>query len=617
MKLEQILDRLNTIEKTSFSKIIDRILSEKPNNIRQIDKLLLNYSDKNLRSLDSDLFSRVFQLIIEEYSTILSEQIGNSVSQLDILIDILIRDGNCVMSREWLGELYNREIQKLQVKIKQLESSIKNKDLTEVDSRTRDFIIYKNCVKTAFKNDESNNLVAKITTDEKSILNTLSNNFDLSQEEVKLINYSVLSIEKLSIDEIIDLLKNAGVILYSKKHLKVYIPDEFVRLLRKYRNKEVADKYLRRMLRLLKDSEINLISRLHGIDRKLSRREKIKNIINDGINIRSILKYDIHKADLNLTEKKKRVNEIVEKGLNLNQLKGNTLDTKIDSLVQYFNTVENDEKVGISIEGYKKLLLDLKQTLPNCKDIIKTEFEIQSEKVFDANLLLEHNLKPRDILESLDESDIKLFCESNSISRRGNDLMNLLNSYKDSQNIELENYVQIAFRDINALKENGVNLKESEIGLRFEELTRKLFRELKLNVNEELRKSLSTAKDKIDILLSINDNEVVLVECKSVKETGYNKFSSVSRQIKSYKTLLERNNYRVIKSLLVAPEFTDEFINDVDMDYELNLSLIQASTLLEITKAFKENNKLKEFPYMLLMKDVLIHEDRILKALNK
>lgn len=617
MKLEQILDKLNSIEKTSFSKIIDSILTSRPKNVREVDKLLLNYSDKNLRSLDSSLFSKVFELVKVEYQQYLNEQIGNSVSQLDILLDILIKDGNCIMSREWLGELYNREIKKLKSKIRKLEGSVKGKDITEVDPRTRDFIIYRNCVNTAYRNDIENNLDAKITNDEKSILNTLAGNFDLSQEEVKLLNYSVLPIDKLTIDEIIDLLKNSGIILYSKKHLEIYIPDEFIRLLRGYRNKEVADKYLRRILRLLKDSEINLTARQHDIDRKFNRREKIKEIINDGIGIRNILQFDIHKAGTTLTDKKKRVNEIVDKGLSLDHLKGTTITAKIDNLIAYFNEIEKDEKVGISLEGYKTLLADLQSTLPKSKQFVQKEFEIQTDEVMDANLLLEYNLKPRDILEILDDGDLKAFCEANSISTRGNEIINILSSYKDSQNIELENYTDIAFRNVNALKENGIKVKESELGLKFEELTKMLFQELKLNVDEELRKSVSTTKDKIDILISITEKEVILIECKSVKETGYNKFSSVSRQIKSYRKVLEKNDYRVIKSLLIAPDFTDDFVNDVEMDYDLNLSLIEASTLLGITRAFKENKKLKEFPYMLLMKDVLIHEERIIKALNK
>ena len=229
----------------------------------------------------------------------------------------------------------------------------------------------------------------------------------------------------------------------------------------------------------------------------------------------------------------------------------------------------------------------------------------------------EYNLKPRDILEILDDGDLKAFCEANSVSTRGNEILNILDSYKDSQNIELENYSDIAYRNINALKENGIKIREADLGLKFEELTRMIFQELGLNVDENLRKSISTSKDKIDLLLTIGEKEVILIECKSIKETGYNKFSSVSRQIKAYKNLLDKNDYRVMKSLLIAPEFTDDFVNDVEMDYDLNLSLIEASTLLGIARAFKENKKLKEFPYMLLMKDVLIHEERITKALNK
>ena len=52
MKLEKILDKLNTIEKTSFSKIIDGIISKRPKNIKEIDKILSTYSDVNLRRLD-------------------------------------------------------------------------------------------------------------------------------------------------------------------------------------------------------------------------------------------------------------------------------------------------------------------------------------------------------------------------------------------------------------------------------------------------------------------------------------------------------------------------------------------------------------------------------------
>lgn len=74
-------------------------------------------------------------------------------------------------------------------------------------------------------------------------------------------------------------------------------------------------------------------------------------------------------------------------------------------------------------------------------------------------------------------------------------------------------------------------------------------------------------------------------------------------------------NIIIRKSLLIAPEFTDEFINECEIEYELNLSLIKASSLLKILEGFKDS-KHKKLPYELLMRDVLIQEDRILKAIR-
>jgi hypothetical protein len=36
----------------------------------------------------------------------------------------------------------------------------------------------------------------------------------------------------------------------------------------------------------------------------------------------------------------------------------------------------------------------------------------------------------------------------------------------------LENYQNVGYRDLNILKDNGIVIKESELGLKFEELTK-------------------------------------------------------------------------------------------------------------------------------------------------
>ena len=109
---------------------------------------------------------------------------------------------------------------------------------------------------------------------------------------------------------------------------------------------------------------------------------------------------------------------------------------------------------------------------------------------------------------------------------------------------------------------------------------------------------------------------LLLVECKTVKDNGYNKFSSISRQIRSYKTLHEKNDLNVAKILVVAPEFSDDFVADCGDDFDLNISLIKASSLTAIYKACKEIAG-KKVTSQMLTKDVLVQEDRIIRALRK
>ena len=216
----------------------------------------------------------------------------------------------------------------------------------------------------------------------------------------------------------------------------------------------------------------------------------------------------------------------------------------------------------------------------------------------------------------LTDDEVKDFCNSQSISIRGNEIQNILDEYKDVENLFVENYELIARRDFNSLQENGLDVKEAEIGVKFEEVTKSILKKLGFNVDDDLRDSVNTSKDKADIILNEGDNSLIIIECKSIKEKGYNKYSSVSRQVKSYKSNAEKKGYEVMKIFIVAPEFTDEFINDCTLDYESNLSLITADTLIEIYNVFKEFGH-KSLPISLLMRDVLIDKERVLKSLEK
>ncbi|WP_430428875.1 hypothetical protein [Maribacter litoralis] len=614
MKLEKILDKLGSIEKNSFIKIIDNIISKNPTNAKEIDKILSS-SDKGLKSVDNQNISRIFNLTSLEFRSYIECEFQEITSQLDILIDIIIRDGNCIMKQDWLSRLYETEIKNLKGRIKVLNADFEDEKSDLSSARKRDYRIYKSCLKTAYQNDIENNRDAKITSDELSIILTLGKQLGLSQEEVKLINYSIIPIKKLDIQEVIKSLKNIGVIFYSNKENTIYVADEMVRLLRNIRKKEVATKFYRRTLKLLREPIINQIARNHNIDRKLSSAQKIEEIIKEGISFTNLLSEDIYKPGSTLTEKKKTLNELCEKGLNIENLKGSVLEDKIGSLIQHFENVERDEKVGISLDGFDKMLVELNQSLPKLNKEIRTQFELQEEFVLKGDYLLDYNIKPRDILDLITKSDLTKFIKDNGIKQRGDDILNILEHYKDVENLYLENYSNVAFRDLNVLKENGITVKESELGLKFEELTKVIFIGLGFDVDEALKSKINTQKDMIDILLNLGNDEIIIVECKTSKERGYNKFSTVSRQLKSYQKLALKNNLRIVKILLVAPEFSDDFVTDCEMDTEMNLSLLTASTLSNILESFKESNY-TEFPHV-LFRDIVINEERILKALSK
>jgi hypothetical protein len=615
MKLEIILDKLGSLEKNSFIKIVDNIISKSTKNSKEIEKLLVT-GDKSLKSVDNQNITKIFELIENEFTEHIKYEFQTTSSQLDILIDIIIRDGNCILKKDWFSRLYEKEIKSINNKTKSLVIEIESEKSEISIERKRDYRIYKSCLYTAYNNDIKSNRDAKVTDDELSILVKLAKELSLSQEEVKLINYSIIPVKKSDILDVVNSLKNIGVIFYSKKDDKIYVADEMVRLLRKFREKEIADKFFRRTLKLLREPIINQIAKKHSIDRKLNNSEKIEFILKEGISFTDILKNDIYKDGITLNEKKKELNELCEKGLEITTLKGSTLEDKIESLITYFEIIEREEKVGISLDGYEKMLTDLNISLPKLNKELQIQFEFNEDNILQADFLLDYNIKPRDILDLVDKDELLKFIKDNGVKQRGDNILNILEHYKDTENLFLENYENIGKRNLNLLKENGIVVKESELGIKFEELTKVIFTKLGFNVDEKLRSSLNTKSDKLDILLNISNNEIIIIECKTIKESGYNKFSSVSRQLKAYQSLAEKNNLIVSKVLLIAPDFSDDFISDCEMNVEIkNLCLITASTLFNIQNEFK-NSKFKEFPHV-LFRDIVINEERILKAINK
>lgn len=610
MRLKKVLEKTNILEKNSFFKKLEQIIEE--NKVEEIEEILSSNS-RELKNIDNENISKVFDIVKSNYKNNIQNTLENSLSQTDILIDIITRDGNSIMTRDWFFKLYEKAINDLKENVEKFNDILENGSKEIDNSRLRDYRIYKEAIKTAYHNDEANNSDFKVTSDEYSILRSVSNSLGLSNEENRLINYTILPIQKKEIDSLIKDLKDLGILFYSKKNYTCYIPDEIIKVLRELRGKNIADKYLRRLLLTQKDSTINLVARRYNVYHKLEKQQKINKLISNGINIYDLLGNAIFKDDISITDRKKEINSLME-SLEL-KAKGTTLNDKIDFIIEYFNQLENDERVSISNDGYNLLVKDINELLPFVNDILKETFELQQENVLNHELLLDYNIKPLDILELIEKNKLKEFCESKEIKTRGNILQNILDNYTNSENLLIENFVNIGNRDLNELKKNNLDIPSSEFGSKYEEITKKMFSDLGFNVDDNLRSEINTSKDKIDILINIEGNEVIIIECKTAKSKTFDKFSSVSRQIKSYHDLATKKGYRVNKTLLVAPSFSDDFVYECELQYDLNLSLISSEVLYNIWEGFKEA-KHKKFPINLLMRDVIIDDNKILKALK-
>ena len=616
MKLERILERLNSLEKGQFIKIINNLSSEEKNNPKL--EAILSQADSNLKNADAIQLTQAFDALSDRYVAYVMEDYSRVSSQIDILLNIITRDGNCIMRLDWFSKLYEEEVKKQKKAIDAFKADVTAEKPSMDPSRVRDYKVFAACLKTAYFNDTVFNFSPKITPDEQTILDTLANSLELSMDERTMIKYSVLGIKKVqNIEDVVAELKDKGLVFISKKNNVIYVADEVVSLARRIRGREIADKYFRRVLLQFKEPQINFICRKHGIDVKLPYNEKVEAIISSGVSFSEMLKEDIHKGDVKLVDKKKAVAELCDEKLGITpSIKGATLDEKVANLITYYAKQYSDEKIGISTGGYERMLMDLASNVKGAEKTVREAYQLQEDDVMHGEFLMDFNIMPRDVLELFSSDALATLCEAKGIKTRGSIVDNILAAYKDTEDLLVENYEAIGFRDLNTLKENGITLTEAELGTTFEDVTKYIFTKIGLEVDEKLRKKLNTDKDKMDILLRTGDNSVVLVECKTVKENGYNKFSSISRQVKAYKNLLEKNSFQVNRIFIVAPDFSDDFVADCGDEFSLPITLLKASSLAAIYNTVKTTGT-GRFTIQMLTRDILVQEDRIIRALKK
>lgn len=333
MKLLKVLSKVNQIEKISFLKILDTFCAESRKITPQVDQILTQSSNQ-LKNVDDANIVKLFNLLKDNYASHLENSIKFSNYQLDIIVEIFVRDGNQMMSREWFNKLYDQAVANLKSNIKAILSEIENENGDLSRQRKRDYTIYRDCVKTAYENDITLNRDQRLSWEEKTVLYTLSKSLGLSNEEERSIAFSVLPLEKHNVDDIINELKDAGIIFFNRKSNTLFVPDEIIWLLRDLLDIEIPNKYLRRILGHLNDPEINLIARKHNIDKTLSRNGKIKEIIKQGIGTTHLLTSDIFAEKITKADRAKRIQSLIVKNLEINLVVfGRSLEDKVANLI--------------------------------------------------------------------------------------------------------------------------------------------------------------------------------------------------------------------------------------------------------------------------------------------
>ncbi|WP_373033682.1 hypothetical protein [Sulfurovum sp.] len=616
MNLIKVLTKVNQIEKISFLKILDKYTEGGRERNPKIEKILAD-SDNVLKKAEDTNIVQLFNLLREEYTDHLRQGIKFSNYQLELIVEIFVRDGNQMMSRDWFDKLYKKSLKNLTNQIKSINTQIEE-DKTDISpERKRDYIIFKNCVHTAYTNDIEINRDQHLSWEEKTILHTLSKSLDLSSEEEKAITYSVVPPKKYNIEDVINELKETGIVFFNRKTNTLFVPDEIIYLLRKILEIELPFKYLRRVLKHLTNPEINLIAKKHSIDRKLSRGEKINAILGQGINATSLLCNGIFQDNVSKGDRAKRIQTLITNDLDISLPKmGRSLDERVYNLLDHLRNLEKEDSTSLSKDGLGELISLLIKFKPDLNKTVKNEFELQEDEVLQADLLTDYGIGPRDLLYLLPKDELIEFCKQNKINSRGNHVLNIIDSFRNIQDLYLDNYVEIGCRDINSLKDKGLDIKESELGSLYEKLTKDLFTKLGFNIDEKLRATVNTSKSKMDILINLGNKDVIIAECKTVKDKDYNKFTAVSRQLKSYEALCKKNGYHVNQVIVVSNDFSEDFIGECEYEYDIGISLLTSNDLLKIYQGLKDSH-LGELPVRLITKGGALNGDRIVKALSR
>jgi predicted nuclease of predicted toxin-antitoxin system len=614
MKLNQVLSIVNQVEKSKFITSLDKLCFDAAKSNKKLAKRIDNI-DGQIKNASGSEITQLYSAVRDFFRVSVKEQIMMNSAQINLLVNILSRDGNCVARISWIESLYAKEWSALQTLAGGLHAEMQINDGGSINDRSKVLTIYHACMKEAYANDKRVNRDSKVTDNERSMLNVLSAHLRLTTDDCAALEHLVDSIPKDGVLDALNILRDMGVVFISKKRHEVFVPDEIVELLNDIQGKDLADKLRLRLLRTFSDAELSNVLKFHGRKiRGIDRADKILTIIHSGISAQDLLANDMHSPDDNQNQRKERLKHLItDLDIDTDKL-GTTLGERIQLIVSSLSNATDKEFESLSASGFKELLNKLQEHFPTIMEVMKSQFELEDNEIIDTEKLRALSITPYDILYLLSNDEVKTVRDSMGLSKRGNPRFAILECFADATDKLIDNYDALARRDINALREVGSEVAEAEIGVKFEEVTKAIFELLDLNIDEVVRKEINTAKDKADIIISLSDDDIIIGEAKTCKSGDFAKYSTTSRQVKAYVNRAEAIGKRVAQVLIIAPSFSDDFIESAEMDTEVNISLLEAKGLKLILDAFKAKRNPK-FSAKLLTKGGLLKAELIAKTI--
>jgi len=613
MNLKGILALTNQVEKAKFINIIDRMCTETKGKNDALAECVRKISGQ-IKHAETDDITELFSLVSVNFETHAKRELALLGAQATLLTNILSRDGNCIARISWVETLYEREWEMIDSQSKVIDEMIREVDPTSDDfTEARKLDLYHSCLKEAHLNDERINREAKISDDERGILNLLARKLDIGADEQAAIEHLVDKIPKNGVQEALNSLREIGLLFISRKDQVVYVPNEIVSLLNRLQGKKVATKHYLRILRTMSDPELSNILKVHNRRiRGVERKDKIDSIMKMGVPLNQLLINDLHNSDSTVSDRKDRLKQLInDLNLDLDKL-GTTIEERIELVVDALNTSARKEFSTLSASGYGELFSQLQENYKDLPNVIKSEFEIEENQELDVDKLSALNITPHDLLYMLPNDEIKKIADNMKAKKRGNLRQNIIDAFANANDKLIENYNALAKRDLSSLKCKDIEISEADIGVKFEEVTRSIFEQLGMTVDEELRRNINTVKDKADILISLSEDDVIICEAKTCKNGDFSKYSTTSRQVKAYVSRTEKAGKRVAQVLIVAPSFSDDFVEAAEMDTEVNISLLEASGLKEILDAYKSRRN-PNFSAKLFTKGGLLKSSLIAK----